>query len=113
MTWRGAGRSKFGNVPLRCAEGVMHQSKLESKRCNELHVMQRAGMISSLEAHPQKRFRLEVNGVHVCDYLSDFVYLDSSGAQVIEDVKGRATEVYKLKARLMRALGWPIEEVRR
>lgn len=108
------GSSKFGNVPLRCNQGVMHQSKLESKRCNELHVLQIGGLVFGLEAHPQPRYRLEVNGVHVCDYMADFKYSDRAGALVVEDVKGHATEVYKLKRRLMLAChGIEIQEVRR
>ena len=111
MFYRG---SKYGNIPTRCAQGVMHQSKLETKRCNELHVMQAGGLIQGLKAHPQEVYRLDVNGVHIAKYLADFVYYDENGKEVIEDTKGRATEVYRLKARLVKALfGLEIREIRR
>lgn len=106
--------SKFHNVPLRCMQGVMHQSSLEARRCNELHLLQRAGEIRDLEAHPQPRFKLDVNGVHVCDYLCDFRYHDNKrGCEIVEDTKGFYTEVSRLKVRLMLAIyGIEVEIVR-
>ncbi len=92
----------------------MHQSTLESRRCTELHLLQKGGLIRDLEAHPQPRYSLDVNGVHVCLYLADFRYHDNqTGEVVVEDTKGRQTEVYRLKARLMLAChGVEIQEVR-
>lgn len=106
--------SKFGNIPNRCSAGIMHQSKLEARRCTELHLMQQGGLISDLEAHPQPRLRLDVNGEHICSYLPDFRYITDTGETVLEDTKGIRTEVYKLKARLVKALyGLEVREVRR
>jgi hypothetical protein len=70
--------------------------------------------VSEIQAHPQERFRLDVNGVHVCDYLADFVYFDNERQQrVVEDVKGFQTEVSKFKLRLMEAVhGVSVELVR-
>ena len=83
----------------------MHQSGLESARCTELHLMQQGGLISELEAHPQPRFRLDVNDVHICDYMADFRYIDNETEQtVVEDTKGFKTELYKLKEKLMLAI---------
>ncbi len=83
----------------------MHQSTLEAARCTELHLMQRGGLISELKAHPQPRFRLDVEGVHICDYMADFRYIDNETEQtVVEDTKGFKTEIYKLKERLMVAI---------
>jgi len=110
---------KYGNKPNRCSQGVMHQSKLEARRCTELTLMEKGGLIRDLEAHPQPRLRLDVNGVHICDYWPDFKYLeigDGPGVaqEVLEDTKGVRTEVYKLKARLVKALfGLTVREVRR
>jgi hypothetical protein len=88
---------------------------MEAKRCNELHLMQRGELIHDLQAHPQPRFDLTVNDVHICDYLADFSYVDTeSGEKVVEDVKGHRTEVYRLKRRLMLAChGIEITEVRK
>lgn len=51
----------------------------------------------------QVRFPLEVNGVLVCHYVADFVYVEA-GRRVVEDAKGFRTPIYKLKRRLMLAL---------
>ena len=93
----------------------MHQSTLECRRCDELHLMERGGLIRDLQAHPQPRYRLDVNDVHLCDYLADFRYTDAeTGEEVVEDVKGWRTETYRLKKRLMLALhGVEIREVTR
>jgi Protein of unknown function (DUF1064) len=114
MNWvkRGA-VSKYGNKPRRCPAGHFHQSGMEASRCSELHALQAAGLISDLEQQP--RFRLDVNGVHVCEYRGDFKYTDcETGQSVTEDVKGFATDVYKIKRRLVLAIhGVDIQEVRK
>ncbi len=108
-------RGKYGNKPLLCSSGVWHASKLEARRCTDLHLLQQAGAISNLKAHPQQRFNLDVNGVHICMYMADFVYVRTdTGETMVEDTKGHATEVYKLKRRLMLAChGIEIQEVRK
>jgi len=107
-------RSKFSNRPLRCIQGVMHQSTAEARRCDELTLMERGELIRDLRAHPQVRFRLDVDGHHICDYLADFVYFDNQrNAEVVEDVKGFQTEISKFKLRLMEAVhGVSVELVR-
>lgn len=107
-------RSKFNNRPLRCKAGSMHQSTSEARRCDELHLMQSGGLIRELIAHPQVRFRLDVDGHHICDYLADFVYFDNErNCEVVEDVKGHQTEVSKFKLKLMAAVhGVNVELVR-
>jgi hypothetical protein len=106
---------RHGNKPLRCNFGPMHQSRIEARRCNELHILQAGGLIRELEAHPQHRYRLDVNGVHICDYLVDFRYFEVDGDQeVLEDTKGFQTEVSKLKIRLVEALyGLKVQLVRK
>ena len=107
-------RSKLNNRPLRCRQNVMHQSTGEARRCDELSLMQEGGLIRDLKAHPQVRFRLDVQGQHICDYLADFVYLDNErNAEVVEDYKGHQTEVSKFKLKLMAAVhGVNVELVR-
>jgi hypothetical protein len=95
----------------------MHHSAMEAARCDELHAMQTGGLISELEAHPQPKFSLDVDGTHICDYMADFAYWDRDGqVRIVEDVKGYAgdTAVYRLKRRLMLAChGIEVSEVRR
>ena len=114
MFRKGPPRNKYSASPLRCQQGVMHQSTSEARRCDELHLMQAGGLICDLEAHPQVRFRLDVDGHHICDYLADFVYFDNERQErVVEDVKGFQTEVSKFKLKLMAAVhGVNVELVR-
>jgi hypothetical protein len=107
--------TKYGNKPLRCAQGPMHQSSLEAQQCNVLHALQNAGIVRDLKAHPQVRYRLEVNGIHVCDVMPDFefVWVEDGKLRTL-DTKGFQSEVSKLKCRLFEALyGREIELVRR
>lgn len=103
-----------GAKPKNCRQGYIHASTLEARRCDELHLLQSGGMIRELEAHPQHRFDLDVNGVHVCAYLADFVYWDEErGERVVEDTKGWIDERARLKLKLMEAVhGIRVEIVR-
>lgn len=93
---------KYGNVPT-VVNGRSFHSKKEARRYMDLLALEKAGLIQELETQP--KFRLDVNGVHVCAYLADFQYFDvPRGEVVVEDVKGVRTEVYKLKRRLMLAV---------
>ena len=115
MTRWGAYRgTKYRSVWTKCAQGNMHQSGLEARRCDELHVMQAGGLIVDLDAHPQPRFDLAVNGVDVCDYHADFRYRDvQSNRVVVEDAKGMRTREYEIKRRLMLAIhGIDVQEIR-
>lgn len=107
--------SKFNARPTRCHQGTTHHSAMEAARCNELHALQAGGLIRDLEAHPQPRFDLDVNGVHITRYLADFRYTDAeTGQAVVEDVKGHATQEYQLKKRLMLAVhNIEVQEVRK
>jgi hypothetical protein len=77
-------------------------SKREYARYQDLKLMEKAGEITELACQPG--FRLEVNGDLICTYKADFSYRDKQGMPVTEDVKGVRTPVYRIKAKLMRAL---------
>lgn len=93
-----------------CAHGHVHDSGREAKRCNELHLLLRAGDIESLEQQP--RYLFAVNGVavkgangHQMRFTPDFRYVDRhSGATICEDSKGVRTEAYGVRAAFFRAL---------
>jgi hypothetical protein len=84
-------------------DGITFDSLREAKRYGELKIEEMAGIIANLEVH--KSFRLVVNGVHICDYESDFVYR-RSGTLIVEDVKSQptVTRLYRVKKKLMRAI---------
>jgi hypothetical protein len=103
-------RSKYGNKKT-VVDGITFDSKKEAARYQELKLMERAGVVKGLSL--QRRFRLEVNGIKVCDYVSDFHYFDmEKGDCVTEDVKGVKTPIYNLKKKLMWACyGIEIQEI--
>lgn len=86
-----------------------YDSKKEYIRSLELKSLQSKGIISELRE--QVKFVLLpsqydiVNGKKVCierpcSYIADFVYI-KNGKQIVEDVKGMKTDVYKIKKKLM------------
>lgn len=98
MSWRG---SKFRNKPT-VVDGHRFASKLEAKRYQELKLMEQAGEIAELTLQP--RFKLVVGGFLICTYVADFHYLDVKAAKyVTEDAKGMLTNVFKIKAKLLKA----------
>ena len=104
-------RRKFGNKPIQIGTDKF-DSRKEARRWRELLIMQRARLISDLKR--QVRYKIEVNGLHVCTYVADFTY--KLGSQtIVEDAKSPITRthaVYRLKAKLMKAChGISIREV--
>lgn len=96
--------SKYRNTKV-SVDGILFDSAKEARRYTELKLLQRGGYISDL--------RLQVPFVLIpsqrkdgklierkCSYIADFVYTEN-GEQVVEDVKGVRTEVYRLKRKLM------------
>lgn len=103
--------SKYNATPTR-VDGLRFASKREAKRYNELKLMERGGEIVALEIQP--KFPLIVNKQKLGNYFGDFQYRDTAtGDLIVEDVKGVRTPVFRLKAKLVRALyGVEIVEVR-
>src|SRR5687767_4980106 len=92
-------------------DNIRFASQKEAKRYAELKLLQKAGEIRELELQPE--FPLHVLAMHrtptlegdivtssVGVYRADFSYRDGrSGRQVIEDVKGFKTPLYRWKKR--------------
>jgi hypothetical protein len=93
-------KNKHGNKMTVTSFGTFH-SKREADRYQCLHYQEIAGTISNLRK--QVPFDLSVNGIKVCKYIADFVYLHD-GETIVEDSKGFRDSVYKLKKRLMLAI---------
>ena len=94
--------AKFKNKTCK-AQGKKFDSMLERDRFFFLQEQQKRGFIKNLRC--QVRFSLDVNGEHICDYVSDFIY-DTDRICVVEDVKSSATEklsTFVLKKKLMKA----------
>ena len=75
----------------------------ESKRYKELALLQRAGKISELQLQPkfllQESFRKNGKTYRKIEYIADFMY-EENNKIIVEDVKGKETEVFKLKHKL-------------
>tara|TARA_R110000787_G_scaffold217305_1_gene326148 strand:- start:226 stop:546 length:321 start_codon:yes stop_codon:yes gene_type:complete len=93
-------RHKYNAVKT-TLDGITFASKAEAKRYAELKLLAEAGLIANLSLQP--RFNCVVNEHKICTYVADFLYLES-GKQVVEDVKGVKTPVYKLKKKLVEAI---------
>ncbi len=103
-------RHKYGAIPT-VVDDIRFASKKEAQRYSQLKLLLQAGEITNLELQP--KYRLEVNGIHVGDYVADFRY-ERDGETIVEDVKSPATKtpVYRLKKKLMKAIhGVEITEV--
>lgn len=103
--------NKFGARKTGCSQGHMHDSAKEATRCNELHLLQKGGVISHLVIAPQYWFQIggeqlrHDNGRRVGMKL-DFAYIEAEHT-VVEDVKGgkaTKTEAYTLRKAIFRAL---------
>ena len=87
--------AKRGRFPVsdksgRTVNGIVFDSKKESRRYTELLLLQKARKISSL--HIQIPFRVPINGKHFCTFTVDFVYGDErTGKIVYEEVKSSGT----------------------
>ena len=90
-------------------DGIKFDSMKEAKRYGELKMLQRLGEISGLKCQPT--FRLEVDDSLICKYIADFsYYLGGDGLErfIVEDVKGMkkgaAWQIFRIKAKLMKAI---------
>lgn len=104
---------KYGAKKTACLSGHTHDSGREARRCNELHTLLRAGVITDLVIEP--KFILMANGEpiimgngHKAQYKPDFLYSER-GQKVAEDVKGFIVRDFPLRAALFRANNPDIE----
>lgn len=102
------GGHKYGAVRTTCAANHSHPSKAEAKRCDELHLLQRAGVIRSLECGP--KYYLHINGEPMkhengrrLTYTPDWRYFEGNKC-VVEECKGFATTDYKVRLVIFKAL---------
>lgn len=101
MGWR---TSKY-HARKTVVDGITFDSRREADRYLVLKSMEEDGVIEDLRR--QVRYELvpafDADGRHyrpVC-YVADFVYTDKeTGKEVVEDVKGMVTDVYRIKSKL-------------
>src|SRR5689334_15462951 len=93
-------RPKYGNRKVVDADGNTHDSSREYRNWCELELREKAGEISQLRR--QVPFALVVNGILVCQYIADAVYVEGA-ATIVEDTKSEFTRVkpeYRIKVKL-------------
>ena len=83
-------------------DGMTFDSKKEYQRWLELKTLERAKVIKNLRRQVPFELLPRVPGrfPRPVKYIADFTYREN-GEEVVEDVKGYRTDVYKLKKRLM------------
>src|SRR5262245_16057762 len=95
-------RRKYGAVPTE-VDGVTFHSKAEAGRYKQLRLLLAAGKIADLTLQPA--YPLVVDNVYITTYRADFRYWDRDDAcWKVEDVKGVANLLYKVKRNLLLAL---------
>jgi len=108
----GRRRHKYGTSrpEERTVDGVLFASKLEARRYRELLLLQEYGQLRPPFFLRQVPFHLPGR----TRYVLDFLVFWADGRVSLEDAKGHATEVYKLKRRQVEEL-YQVEltEVRR
>lgn len=97
-------RNKHGNTKVK-KDGYVFDSKAEAERYDELKLMADLGQIINLEIHPRYELQppFDRDGQHyrAITYVADFSYYDiPNSSQVVEDVKGHRTALYKLKRKM-------------
>lgn len=110
-------------------DGIVFASQKEADRWRELKLLERAGKITELQRQvpflliptqrefcneiDEKKRRFKKGKVleRKCSYYADFVYMQN-GKQIVEDAKGKRTDEYVIKRKLMLFLqGIRIREV--
>lgn len=96
-------RSKY-NARKTMVDGIKFDSKKEARRYEELKLQENVGVISHLQLQPKFRlldgFKHRGETIRPINYFADFSYIDAEGNEVVEDVKGKKTDVYNIKKKL-------------
>jgi len=100
MTFKRKPTSKY-NAQSIIVDGTRFDSKGEARRYAVLKLLERAKEISNLRR--QVPYNIEVQGMLICKYVADFVYVQD-GREIVEDFKGVITPEFKLKRKLMKAV---------
>ncbi|MFA6039875.1 MAG: DUF1064 domain-containing protein [Methylophilus sp.] len=95
-------------------QNIVFDSKKEANRYQELLLMEKGGVIQHLQL--QVTFELipkqqgGIRNEQAVNYIADFVYTEN-GKTVVEDAKGKRTDSYITKRKLMKQMGYEITEV--
>jgi hypothetical protein len=95
------------NAKKTVIDNITFHSRKEAARYSQLKLYEKGGLISDLRLQVPYELipKLVINGKteRAIKYVADFVYYDTvHKVEVVEDVKGMITDVFKLKYRLMK-----------
>lgn len=107
-------KSKYRNKKV-IIDGITFDSKKEGEKYRQLKQLEQAGQITDLTLQPVFELAptVTINGKkkRSLRYIADFQYIEN-GKEIVMDVKGMLTEIYKIKRHLMKSvLGIEILEV--
>lgn len=100
-------RSKYNNKKT-TVDGYIFDSKKEAKRYGVLKMMVLAKEVFNLKMQVKFELIPKQKGLRATNYFADFTYEinDKSDTQtpvtIVEDVKGKKTDVYMIKKKLMK-----------
>ena len=102
--WRKQMRNKY-RAKKTTIDGITFDSRKEAMRYQELKLLEKAKVIKDLKLQPkfelQESFKSQGKTHRAITYIADFMYYDlEQKKQVVEDVKGVRTEVYKIKKKM-------------
>lgn len=100
MVYRVRQGNKYGSTSHEY-DGRVYHSKAEANYAQELDLLLKAGEV--LEWTPQFKIDLKANGKQICTYIPDFFVVMADGSKELHEIKGFATEVYRLKRKIMEA----------
>lgn len=95
---------KYNAHSCRCGQGHPHDSRLEARHCDRLHLMARDKNMGIAEIQRQVTFLLVVNGVRVAGHRVDFLLTYKDGGKEVIESKGFETPEWRIKHKLFEAL---------
>lgn len=93
-------KNKFG-AKRQTYNGINYHSGFEAQVAQELDLRLKAKDIKAVER--QVKISLTAHGKHICNYFIDFVLTHNDGSKEYLEVKGYATDTWKLKWKLLEA----------
>lgn len=94
--------SKYNNRKI-IIDNIKFDSEMEGNRYLQLKLLERANKITNLQLQPrfllQESFKKNGKAYRKMEYIADFQY-EENGQTVVEDVKGKETEVFKIKRKM-------------
>lgn len=96
-------KNKFGNIPTE-VNGIVFQSKKEAKYYIELLMLQRCGVVKTIDLQPvyllQEAFTKNGKKFQKIEYIADFESEYTDGHVEIVDTKGVKTKEFRIKQKL-------------